>query len=380
MFCSQCGTHITENSIYCCNCGFKVKNDNTIEQKSTKRLTNDERNGMSIYFNDICRLEFIKNALQIKKEEIEKLIVDSKKIRCFTQAYAWDHNYGVPFGKWNPCVDNEIMFIFGFDGVDFYFYIQSKQRRTIDEELVLFYPPIKFKEEHKLTHERLQRLSEPVTRKETTWFGKTKLIPVDLWNYTGREFYSSHTTFTEAWRPIFLEQFELAKIELSKDYESAQKNLEQYPKHLTEIEDDLTKASELLKKQYDLNIIPNKFRNLESIWYICDYFDSSTESLSEILVHLDLDEIKEKLDNIIKNQQQIIINQAIQIAQNKSIISQNQEILSRLSSIKNNTEQISQNTQQIANNTLSTAQWSQIAANNAEACAWISMANYIKNI
>lgn len=380
MFCSQCGTTITDNSTYCFNCGFKVKNNNTIEENSTRRLTNDERNGMSIYFNDICRLEFIKNALQVKKEEIEKLIEASKKIRCFTQTYFWDHSYGAPYEKRYRHVDNEIMFIFGFDGIDFYFYIQSKQQCIIDEKWVQFYPPIEFKEEHKLTHERLQQLSEPVTREETTWFGKTRLIPVDLWDYTGKEFCSGQVTFPASWRPFFLEQLELAKIELSKDYESAQKNLEQCPKLLAEIKDDLTRVSELLKKQYDLNIIPNKFRNLESIWYICDYFDSSIESLSEILVHLDLDEIKEKLDGIIKNQQQIIINQAIQIAQNRSIINQNQEILGRLSSIEHNTEQISQNTQQIANNTLSTAQWSQIAANNAEACAWISMANYIKNI
>ncbi|MBQ7096074.1 MAG: zinc ribbon domain-containing protein [Clostridia bacterium] len=380
MFCSQCGTHITDNSIYCSNCGFKVKSDNTIEQKSTRRLTNDERNGMSIYFNDICRLEFIKNALQVKKEEVEKLIENSKTIRCYSKTYFWDHSYGLPYEKRYKGVDNEIMFNFGFDGTDFYFYIQSKQQRIIDEEWVQYYPPIDFKNEHKLTEERLQQLSEPVTREETTWFGKTKKIPVNLWNYTGEEYYSGQASFAADWRPIFLDLLQTAKVELSKDYESAQNNLEQCPKQLTEIEDDLTKASELLKKQYDLNIIPNKFRNLESIWYICDYFDSSTESLSEILVHLDLDEIKEKLDNIIKNQQKIIINQAIQIAQNKSIITQNQEILGRLSSIEHNTEKISQNTQEIANNTLSTTQWSQIAANNAEACAWISMANYIKNI
>lgn len=380
MFCPQCGSHITENSIYCCSCGFKVKNDNTIEHMSIRRLTNDERKGMSIYFNDICRLEFIKNALVIKKDEIEKSIEDGKKIRCFSQTYSFDHSYGLPYEKRYKGVDNEVMFIFGFDGTDFYFYVQSKQQRIVDEEWVQYYPPIEFNDNHKLTKERLQQLSEPVTREETTWFGKTKKIPVNLWNYTGEEFYSHQNSFSADWRPLFLEQLEIAKTELSKDYEATQNNLKQYPKQLVEIDADLAKASELLKKQYDLNIIPNKFRNLESIWYICDYFDSSNESLSEILVHLDLDEIKEKLNNIIENQQQIIINQAIQIAQNKSIISQNQELLGRLSSIEHNTEQISQNTQQVANNTLDTAQWTQIAANNAEACAWISMANYIKNI
>ncbi len=380
MFCSQCGTQIIANSRFCSNCGLKVRNDNTVELTSTKQMTNEERRGMSIYFNDICRLEFIKNALQVKKDEIEKSIEDDEKIRCFRQTYYWDHSYGMPYEKRYKGVDNEIMFIFGFDGVDFYFYIQSKKQEIIDEEWVQFYPPIEFRDEHKLTKERLKQLSEPFTREETTWFGKTKIIPVDIWNYTGEEFYDHQSKFAADWRPIFLKQLEIAKTELSKEYEITQNNLKQYPKQLDEINADLAKASELLKKQYDLNIIPNKFRNLESIWYICDYFDSSTESLSEILVHLDLDEIKEKLDAVIENQQQMIINQAIQIAQNKSIISQNQEILSRLSSIENNTEQISQNTRQVANNTLNAVQWAQIAANNAEACAWISMANYIKNI
>lgn len=95
------------------------------------------------------------------------------------------------------------------------------------------------------------------------------------------------------------------------------------------------------------------------------YIATSNETLSAAFLHCDLDKIKQKLDTIIEQQREIIINQRILIAQNAQMIEQNQQTLNRLASIEQNTERA--------------AQYAEIASNNAEACAWISAANYIKN-
>ena len=91
---------------------------------------------------------------------------------------------------------------------------------------------------------------------------------------------------------------------------------------------------------------------------------SSQGTLSEALLHYDLKQIKDKLDKIIDQQQEIIINQAIIATQNKQLIQQKQDMLKSLSSIERNTYQASQ--------------YAEIAASNAEACAWIGLANYIR--
>ena len=87
-------------------------------------------------------------------------------------------------------------------------------------------------------------------------------------------------------------------------------------------------------------------------------------TLTTALLHFDLNEIKKKLDKIIAQQEEIIIQQAINNAQNQQLLRQNQQQLEYLSTIESNTSQA--------------AQYAEIAANNAEACAWIGMANYIE--
>ena len=131
------------------------------------------------------------------------------------------------------------------------------------------------------------------------------------------------------------------------------------------IDNERKKVSKLLQNAYAINIIPNKFRNSHAIWFIHDFVTTSNETLSSAFLHCDLDEIKKKLDTIIEQQKDIIINQRILMAQNAQMIEQNQQTLNRLANIESNTERASQ--------------YAQIAANNAEACAWIGIANYIKD-
>ena len=126
---------------------------------------------------------------------------------------------------------------------------------------------------------------------------------------------------------------------------------------------ELKKAGELLEKAYQVNIIPVQFRNLYAVYYLHTFITTSRESLSTALLHYDLNEIKSKLDQIIAQQQEIIIQQAVLAAQNQQMLRQNQMQLERLAAIEDNTRQA--------------AQYAEIAAVNAEACAWLGNASYI---
>lgn len=132
---------------------------------------------------------------------------------------------------------------------------------------------------------------------------------------------------------------------------------------LNGITTELDKVNKLLQRAYQVNIIPMQFRNLYAVYYLHEFISTSHESLATALLHYDLNEIKAKLDRIIEQQQEIIIQQAIIAAQNKQLLQQNKSQLERLSAIENNTSQA--------------AQYAEIAAVNAETCAWISLANYI---
>ena len=96
-----------------------------------------------------------------------------------------------------------------------------------------------------------------------------------------------------------------------------------------------------------------------------DFITTSSESLSSALLHFDLNEIKDKLDKIISQQQEIIIQQYVMYAQNQQILQQNQKHLQVLANIETNTA--------------NAALYSEIAANNAEICAWLSAATFLEN-
>ncbi len=379
MFCKHCGKQINEDANFCSYCGGELRASagNSISTNTNALPViqpEDERKGMSIYFNDICRLEFIANSLREKSENLARTIEEDKKPRYIYQDYNWNHM--------NEFYGNHVRFIYGYDGHDYYFYVESETRSYGPTELDRIFPKeyfhdIEFKERHKLTPERLKKLCTPITKIEVGFF-RDKEVEVDRWNCDSDEFFYSKRWFAACWRDTFKELLEKAKEILPNEYDEVQKKLKICEAELEEVNRELNQVNDLLDREYSLNIIPNKFRNLEAVWYICDYYDSSNESLREILLHLDLDEIKAKLDTIIADQQQIIINQAIEIAQNEVIISQNQGILNKLQSVERQTGLIAQNSAQIAQNTANAAQWAQIAANNAEACAWISCAEYIR--
>lgn len=123
-----------------------------------------------------------------------------------------------------------------------------------------------------------------------------------------------------------------------------------------EYEARLNEALTILDRAYEINVIPEQFRNIYAIYYLYSYLSTSQSTLESAMLHFDLNEIKTKLDTVIAQQQQIILQQAQQIAQNERMLEQNEEIIQRAIATERNTERA--------------AQYAEIAAANSEVTAF----------
>ena len=89
MFCHSCGQKVLENSKFCSFCGVKLVDSINNDAITSVINSTDERKGYSIYFNDICNLEFIYKGLFEKVENIKNNISLYNEIRYVY----WDYDY-----------------------------------------------------------------------------------------------------------------------------------------------------------------------------------------------------------------------------------------------------------------------------------------------
>ena len=148
--------------------------------------------------------------------------------------------------------------------------------------------------------------------------------------------------------------------------ENIQKNqlIEKYRMMQTQYKD----LQKLLQKAYNINLIPNPYRNLGSIYYIYDFMKSSQCSLSETLLHQHFEDginkILQKLDVIIEQNETIILQNACIEAASKDIQRQNERLLGEIQSVNASAEEIAYN--------------SKISAINSEFCAWINLVDFVE--
>lgn len=155
-------------------------------------------------------------------------------------------------------------------------------------------------------------------------------------------------------RAINIERARLAAEEREKMALAARRNA---------MYDEWCAVRDLLEKAYSINIVPNQFRNIFAVFYLHDFITTSNESLTTAMLQFKLDEIKEKLTELIIETKKSIVNQALLIAQNDQLAKQNRDAITYLGAIEQNTA--------------NAAMYSKIAANNAEACNWLMTAKYI---
>lgn len=333
MFCYKCGYQIPDDAQFCFKCGVaQTLNNSKVNINDNVGTSRDlDREALIIYLFDTLTMEFLKFKLKSKLEKLDSEIT-----------FAQNNNY---YQRYN-LINNEYVWLW-YNGGEYFICFENNrgsQQICITPELpsnIAWYP-IKDNWDYLNNNSNwtIWRSSIPSAVKYQFFkVGKRKERFINV-----------------------LKQFKIDAPPLYKKFEE-----KFYPTICKRnvIKSELETVSKILRNLYNVNIIPQQFRNLHTVYFLYDFIKTSNETLSTALLHYDLDKIKEKLDTVIDQQKEIIINQAIIIAQNAQMIEQNQQTLNRLASIEQNTDRA--------------AQYAKIAANNAEACAWIGIANYIKN-
>ena len=142
-----------------------------------------------------------------------------------------------------------------------------------------------------------------------------------------------------------------------KDYQSKriaflnkqESDKEECRKRFKENQSHIIEAEQNLRMLYNYNIIPTQYRNIYAVFYLYDYLSTSNESLTDALLHYNIQEMKDSLDRLISNTNTIIVQQAINEKHLRNI-----EASSAL-----------------------TAEYSRIIASCSEVAVWFATANFL---
>lgn len=333
MFCYKCGYEIPNDAIFCSQCGTAQKQNST--SITTKTESDYSKEALRIYFTNLLNLECIKNKLE-KDQLIFKNNIEIKNSNYYQRYYIYTDEHHI---------DRYLHLL--YDGKEIKFAACKWQGcMKADWRERLYYDN-----------------SSGYAVSKWLSVDRSKAIFETVWEYDYNGIFGTVTKTDKKIRDLCLKLLDDFTNSAPKIHQNNLIEVKQREVQLNGITTELNKASELLQQAYDVNIVPSQFRNLYAIYYLTDFINTSNESLSTALLNYNLEKIKEKLDRIIEQQQEVIINQALMIAQNERIMKQNEQQLRHLASIEQNSDRA--------------AQYAQIAANNAEACAWIGIANYI---
>lgn len=353
MFCYKCGKQIQDDALFCRFCGASQNNENVSKPEVLKKGTSSNdysSDALRVYFSNLLNLELIIINL---KNDINTLEADIGILEA--NSYSKTYNIGI-VPQWTYIWPAKQKYVhFRFDGNNYYFLAKRNGDYLSTSDSC---------DSH--WHRYLLAVEDYETS-NSFWLpfnGNEKYLS-SLWETGKQAFFSSNviTKYDENVKGTVYKCFDDFKTSAHDNFQKALDEIKDKKYNLSGMKKELDKATELLEDAYDINIIPTQFRNVYAVYYLNDFIQTSNESLSTALLHFDLNEIKQKLNTVIEQQKEIIVNQAIIQAQNEQMIMQNQNMLQSLASIEGNAHMASQ--------------YARIAANNAEACAWIGIANYI---
>lgn len=385
MYCSECGKEISDQAKFCSFCGTRTAHREmtrpavTSEQSfaENKRYAENLRKGLLLYLHDIMSLQF-----SIKKLE-NALSTEKSPINIHDNWFFWkcyDLKYPI---LWND---------FSAPYVHLYLSYSHKLNRyyyafTTKNQPVNFFDYRGNEVKHKYGKPCCNSnvLSADIRKKLFTLpVIKNKLFSGPVVTNTEHTYWPSFTVHENQYR---LEPFRQV-INMIEDFEASvktreelyRKNLPVRLKKIQDIERELSRVRKILNDLYSVNIIPSKYRDIGCAYFIHEFFSTSNVPLNNVFLSLDLDKIQSQLNAVIKNQQKMILQQAIIISQNKEIIAQNQMIFDELACIHEDTRNMNLKLDDISQSSIEAAQWAKIAASHAETCAWLGMANYIKDL
>ena len=130
------------------------------------------------------------------------------------------------------------------------------------------------------------------------------------------------------------------KIQYNNNIVYYQNRLSQFKaeaqKRISKINAYITHINNMLQNAYNLNIIPQQFRDIYGVTYLYDFISTSNLSLSDAIINCNLQQIKDKLDTIISQCDEIIKQQKKTNANLKEIQRQNNQLLKESKNISNN--------------------------------------------
>lgn len=327
MFCVNCGKEINDNQKFCRYCGAKNEFGINLISSNSEILNNTKPQQMNTFFDrdvlnnymyNIRTLEVVKSELLAQKQNILYRI----------------SNLGYRQNMYEPSADGEsIMYaIFGGGG----FIVAVLVIGTLLKETV----------------------GEWFDWKDFLSGLMAFLIIGTILIVGGYIIYKLYGAANEKQNYVYRKKQDEIRVENELKEKSA---LEEFS---NELDEEINKTDKLLNEAYSVNLIPSKYRNVYAAYFLYDYISTSTATLSEALLHCDLDTIIEKLKTVIEQQSEMIMELAAANAKNEAIIQQNEQML--------------QHAIQTENNTALAAQYSQIAATNSKVTAYCQMVQFLE--
>lgn len=322
MFCSNCGKEINENQKFCRYCGTKNEDEfqlNSLNNTQFQQVnTVFDRNVLNNYMYNIRTLEVVKNELLMQKQNVLYRI----------------SNLGYRQNMYEPSTDGESIMYALFGGGGFIvavLFIGTLLKETIGEWLDW-----------------------------TDFFSglMTLLIIGTIVIAGGYIIYELYSAAKSKQDYLYRKRQDEIRVENELKEKSALEEI------ADELDEEIIENDKLLSEAYSVNLIPSKYRNVYAAYFLYDYISTSTATLSEALLHCDLDTIIEKLESVIEQQSEMIMELAASNANNEAIIRQNEQML--------------QHAIQTENNTAIAAQYSQIAATNSKVTAYCQMVQFLE--
>lgn len=317
MFCQNCGAKLNDNSKFCFNCGEEVFIESNIQTSLNKDSEEYDKEILKMYLYNLRNMECAKNKICQKIFDLDNRINSLGYSRLGPAPY---EGSAIDFGDLGGSIFTGVVILIGGWLLNFI------GKWLFDSSIIMILAVI----------------------------AAVFFIGFGIYSAVSDENAHSET---------------IAKYQADKALDEKRIREELIEKEeLTTIRNEMynewQEADSILTKSYSIDIVPTQFRNLWAIYYLYDYLSTSNESFTTALMQCNLDAIKQKLDTVIAQQQEIILNQAIIMAQNEEQIRQNEKQIQHLANIEKNSQKA--------------AKYSEIAASNSEACAWIGLANYIR--
>lgn len=336
MFCSNCGNVLADGAKFCSICGTKCfvpQGDSITTETSQTTVVSNEPMSMNaqVPINTIFNREVLNNYMyNIRTLEVAKneLLAQKQNVSYRISKLGYRKN------MYKPSADGESIMYALFGGGGFIvavLVIGTLLNETVGE-----------------------------------WFGWTDFFSglmvlliigtiLIAGGYIIYELYSASNA---------KQDYEYSKIQDETRVQNELKEKSALEEIAEELDEEIEETEGLLNEAYSVNLIPSKYRNVYAAYFLYDYISTSTATLSEALLHCDLDTIIENLKTVIAQQSEMIMELAAANAKNEAIIRQNEQMLHYAI--------------QTENNTALAAQYSQIAATNSKVTAYCQMVQFLE--